>query len=585
MAEDKKITDLTALSPLDVAVEDVLVIVDVDINPFLSETKKITVSDLLISQLPGDFSSLQINSGPSITGFSTDTNLGTSDVILPTQNAVKGYVDAAISSLEPDQIWADDSYVKVVDDGTAAGFIEIVADGTQVAYFDSLASTQRIGKQSNAGRLEISDTSSKLFGSNDVYIEVSASAVVVSTSLTEVFKIDENGIKLEHGATVNRISNDPSLLQASETSLITEYAVKQYVDSSGAFGDRIINGLASAIVSDSTDESYFSVKVRDTFFGPDATSYTQIYYFDSTNFSSNWKDSTNMVDGNTETVAQAGALPGAYIQEIFSNNISPSATRNVEKVELRVYGRDGSGPNISAFNFYPLFNLVKGNSQNLRSFLGPVRNWTPWINITQDPKAPNQWLWADVMSLGIKVEAIIGSPGGALGDVVEVNKIEIRVTYTEIPSVIGSVEKLRADGDGVSVQYGATINEFSKDVTMADNSDRAIPTERAVKTYVDYQIQSVRNDLDLINIRYVNTDGTAVTGDVCLVQTGDGPINITMIEMPEGRVIIKKVTLDNNPVYVTTTPGSSIDGELNFVIDVPYKSITFLSDGEQFYII
>jgi hypothetical protein len=46
MAEDKKITDLTALSPLDVAVEDVLVIVDVDINPFLSETKKITVSDL-----------------------------------------------------------------------------------------------------------------------------------------------------------------------------------------------------------------------------------------------------------------------------------------------------------------------------------------------------------------------------------------------------------------------------------------------------------------------------------------------------------------------------------------------------------
>jgi hypothetical protein len=168
MAEDKKITDLTALLPSEVAVEDVLVIVDVDINPFLSETKKITVSDLLISKLPGDFSSLRINTGQIITEFSIDTTLGgDSDNAVPTEKAVKGYVDAAISSLEPDQIWADDSYVKVVDDGTTAGLIEIVADGTQVAYFDSLASTQRIGKQSNAGRLEISDTSSKLFGSND----------------------------------------------------------------------------------------------------------------------------------------------------------------------------------------------------------------------------------------------------------------------------------------------------------------------------------------------------------------------------------------------------------------------------------
>ena len=120
---------------------------------------------------------------------------------------------------------------------------------------------------------------------------------------------------------------------------------------------------------------------------------------------------------------------------------------------------------------------------------------------------------------------------------------------------------------------------------MSDSSDNALPTERAVKTYVDFQIQAVRNDLDLINIRHVNTDTTAVTGDVCLVNTNGGPINIQMIEIPDGRVIIKKVSMDNNPVYVSTTPGSSIDGEATFVIDTPYKSITFLSDGNAFYII
>jgi hypothetical protein len=172
-----------------------------------------------------------------------------------------------------------------------------------------------------------------------------------------------------------------------------------------------------------------------------------------------------------------------------------------------------------------------------------------------------------------------------VGDLLEVNKIEIQVTYTSSPAVVGSKEKFRVNSIGLNAEFGTSINEFSTDVTMADNSNLAIPTERAVKTYVDFQIQSVRNDLDLINIRHVNSDTTAVTGDVCLVNTNSGVVNIQMIEIPDGRVIVKKVSLDSNPIYVTTTPGSSIDGEITFVIDVPYKSITFLSDGNQFFII
>ena len=35
------------------------------------------------------------------------------------------------------------------------------------------------------------------------------------------------------------------------------------------------------------------------------------------------------------------------------------------------------------------------------------------------------------------------------------------------------------------------INEFSKDGTLADNSDSAIPTEKAIKTYIDAEIAAV----------------------------------------------------------------------------------------------
>ena len=532
---DKKISQLNPL----------LVATSSDLLPIVnsSETKRITVGNLMGSPGPvgainpdtGNFTTLSLPTGSTINEFSTDVTLaGSSDTAVPTERAVKTYVDSLITGVS-NKIIQGDSSVEVLD-STAVPYasVTINIDGNMRGIFTNV------------------------------------------------------GFGVASGVLVDEISNDPSLEDNSQTSLVTEYAIKQYVDSFAGISNRIVDGLASARVTDSTDESHFVVKVRDTYFGPDSTTYTAVYYFDDgTGVSSiNWINPQRMIDGNTETFASAGSAQGAYIQNNLSNTAPIATDRNVEKVEIRVYGRDGSGPNISAFNLYPMFGgILQGNSQNLRSFFGPVRSWTPWINITQDPSAPTSWTWNDIRNLGCRIEAMIGSPGGGVGDLLEVNKIEIQVTYTSSPAVVGSKEKFRVNSIGLNAEFGTSINEFSTDVTMADNSNLAIPTERAVKTYVDFQIQSVRNDLDLINIRHVNSDTTAVTGDVCLVNTNSGVVNIQMIEIPDGRVIVKKVSLDSNPIYVTTTPGSSIDGEITFVIDVPYKSITFLSDGNQFFII
>ena len=530
---DKKISELTPLG--EALASDVLPIVN------SGSTYKISKAALFtqpgpIGTVDSDtavFTDLTLASGVTVDGISDDTALGTSSTTIPTQNAVKSYVDSKIGGITPNSISQGDSSVEVLDSTAAPASITFTIDSSIQGIFDS------------------------------------------------------TGLTLAYGTSVNKISNDPLLTDASPHSLVTEYAMKQYIDSHTSLADQIVDGLAVAKVSDSTTSSYFNVKVRDLYFGPDSTSFVESYYFnDSTAINSNWTNPQNMVDGNTSTFAQAGSAAGAYIQLNMSNTVPASTARNVEKVEMRLYGRDGSGPNISAFNLYPVFGgMTQGNAQNLRSFLGPVKSWTPWIDITEDPQAPTEWQWSDVQNLQTKIEAMIGSPGGGIGDVLEVGKIELQVTYTDTPSVVGSVEKFRVSSAGLSTEFGATVNEFSTDITMADNSNRAIPTERAVKTYVDYQIQSVRNDLDLINIRHLSSDTTAVTGDVCLVNTMGGVVNLQMLENPDGRVIVKKVSLDANPVYVTTTPGSTIDGELTFVIDVPYKSITFLSDGNNFFII
>jgi hypothetical protein len=43
---------------------------------------------------------------------------------------------------------------------------------------------------------------------------------------------------------------------------------------------------------------------------------------------------------------------------------------------------------------------------------------------------------------------------------------------------------------GLTLQYGTNINEFSIDGTLSGNSDDVIPTEKAVKTYVDNAVIS-----------------------------------------------------------------------------------------------
>jgi hypothetical protein len=77
------------------------------------------------------------------------------------------------------------------------------------------------------------------------------------------------------------------------------------------------------------------------------------------------------------------------------------------------------------------------------------------------------------------------------------NRLYIANSDTRIPLVYGEFDTVRLgidtnapgatlDVNGTfGVENGAVINEISTDGTLSDNSDSAVPTEQAVKTYVD----------------------------------------------------------------------------------------------------
>lgn len=130
---------------------------------------------------------------------------------------------------------------------------------------------------------------------------------------------------------------------------------------------------------------------------------------------------------------------------------------------------------------------------------------------------------------------------------------------------------------GLQLSSGTRVNEFSTDGTLSGNSDNAIPTEKAVKTYVDNSIASG------LNVQTVYTDSTAVNGDALLVDTTGGAVSIELQPSNDSKIIIKKTTSDGNPVTITVA-GGLIDNIASKTISVYLEAVTCISDGTNYYV-
>jgi hypothetical protein len=74
-----------------------------------------------------------------------------------------------------------------------------------------------------------------------------------------------------------------------------------------------------------------------------------------------------------------------------------------------------------------------------------------------------------------------------VGDYFKVEQATGRATLSSEEFDLAGLNELQL-GSITAGKQGATINEFSTDGTFADNSDTAVPTEKAVKTYVDGKV-------------------------------------------------------------------------------------------------
>ena len=420
---------------------------------------------------------LTLQSGTAINEFSIDGTLsGDSDNAVPTEKAIKAYVDAQIGGVS-NWIFQDDSFVRVVDDGTASGYIEIVADGVQVAYFDAESTTQRIGKAAESRML------------------VSDETIVFHAGLTPSIQLtlDEDGLSLASGISVNAISDSTSM-GASSTTLLTESAAKIYIDNRDAATLSSAQGYANGVAATAESNAKSYADGVGSAAVASANGYTngEISTLDSTlRGVIAAGDATTLVDANAYTDDEIGKI----------------------ELDLKTYIDAGDAT-----------TLVDANA----------------------------YTDGEISTLDSTLRGVIAA--GDATTLVDAN------AYT--------------DGEISTLDSTLSANIAAGDATTLVDANG----------YTDDEINKLKSELDLINVKVVYADTTAVTGDVLLVDTTSGDVDIEMIAGEDTRIIIKKKTTDGNKINIST-PSGMIDGQNLVIIDTPYQSFTFVSDGTSFYII
>jgi len=651
----------------------------------------IVVGDNSVEAMTVDETGLKLELGATVNEFSTDGTLaGNSDQAVPTEKAVKTYVDTQVLAGSY-IISADDSYVQVVDDGTATGYVEIVTDNTQVAYFDNLAATQRIGKASGAGRLEVSDT--YLWGyvgtalalniqadSQSIGISTDTNMTITQSTDTIAFEaantteatINTSGLTLKTGASVNEFSTDGTLADDSNTAVPTEAAVKTYVDTEIAAIDRTIifaddsfvkvvdDGTATGYVEIQTDGvqvAYFDAAaasirigkasgagrlvINDTTFDAfiginqliDASS-TQWQFGDAyTHFSgTQWGSGSSAIifGGGTQhfsgNATSANWGSGTTIGVNFDIS-SKALAINADSVQ--VLSATSSGVRLTTGAYVTEFSTdvtLSGDSDTVVPTEHAIKTYVDsqiggqsniiWqddskVEVVDDGTATG---YVQIVADGVQVAYFDAlSSTQRIGKAAESRMLVADDTVTFYAGASAAVQATLG-ANGLSLASGVTVNNISSSTSLG-TSNTTLITQGAAMSYIDTgddntynsavaaatayadgttlvdanlytdaQIAALRNEVDLINLRTVTADSTATTGDVILVDTTAGDVNIEMIVAEDSRIIVKKKTTDGNKVNISTSSGT-VDGQNLIIIDTPYQSFTFVSDGSNFYII
>ena len=190
--------------------------------------------------------------------------------------------------------------------------------------------------------------------------------------------------------------------------------------------------------------------------------------------------------------------------------------------------------------------------------------------------------WATISSSGGGGGGVSNPPGGIVGSVqfnsgtafsgnetfsYDTGTDTLQVLNATITTFLSIAGTLDGDSTGsitnfvdITLGVGATIDEFSTDNTLAGDSDTAVPTEAAVKTYVDTGLNlkadasnptftGIVNGITKDMVGLTNVEDTAIS-------TWPGSSNITTVGTLTNLTVSGTITANSN-VAIATAPTSN----------------------------
>lgn len=324
-------------------------------------------------------------------------------------------------------------------------------------------------------------------------------------------------LTLTTGATVDEISTDTTLAGDSDTAIPTERAVKAYVDASaGGGGD--VTGPAGA-----TDNA---LPRFDTATGKLI------------------QDSGVIVD-DSDNMTGVAAFTATGLITGGSLTLTSGATINELSTDGTLVGdSDTAVPTEQAVKTY-VDTEVSGISDTTRQ-----QAYVAGPDITLNSTQNGLSIIDAVTPIGVSLFRIVTN---ALTDIIDVT------------------------ASGLKLATGARVNEFSTDTSLAGDSDLAIPTERAVKAYVDANAgaggdvvgpaSSTDNAIarfDLATGKLIQNSGVLISDTDIITSSG---INVN------GRMVVSSTTEASTPCPVMTNVERSLlvplMGDCVYVSDVP----------------
>ena len=159
-----------------------------------------------------------------------------------------------------------------------------------------------------------------------------------------------------------------------------------------------------------------------------------------------------------------------------------------------------------------------------------------------------------------------------VGEYFRIDQATGRATLNASAFDLAGLTSLRLGSIGA--QLGETINEFSSDGTLSGNSNVAVPTEQAVKTYVDKKAGTWTTK---------SAAYTAVSGDRILADTTSAAFTITLPANPSVGDFVQIVDaaskFDTNNLTVGRNGRNIMALAENMAMDVKNVSVTFVYQG------